>query len=99
MAKSLHSICRWTFNAGKGGFVPGVFEIVVILFVMMFGVVGILITVIPFWKICTKAGFPGPLALLMLVPVANIILPFYIAFAEWPALRQAGGAPPARDFT
>jgi xylose isomerase len=21
--KSLHSICRWTFNAGKGGFVPG----------------------------------------------------------------------------
>ena len=22
MAKSLHSICRWTFNPGKGGFVP-----------------------------------------------------------------------------
>jgi xylose isomerase len=21
--KSLHSICRWTFNSGKGGFVPG----------------------------------------------------------------------------
>ena len=21
--ESLHSICRWTFNAGKGGFVPG----------------------------------------------------------------------------
>jgi len=21
--KSLHSVCRWTFNAGKGGFVPG----------------------------------------------------------------------------
>jgi xylose isomerase len=21
--KSLHSLCRWTFNAGKGGFVPG----------------------------------------------------------------------------
>jgi len=20
--KSLHSICRWTFNAGKGGFTP-----------------------------------------------------------------------------
>ncbi len=31
----------------------------------------------------------------MLVPVANIILPFYIAFADWPALRQvqAGQAP------
>jgi len=23
MTKSLHSICRWTFNPGKGGFVPG----------------------------------------------------------------------------
>ncbi|UCE05780.1 MAG: hypothetical protein JSW07_19650 [bacterium] len=23
MTKSLHSICRWTFNAGTGGFVPG----------------------------------------------------------------------------
>jgi xylose isomerase len=20
--KSLHSLCRWTFNPGKGGFVP-----------------------------------------------------------------------------
>jgi len=82
----------------EGHFVPGVFEMVVILFIMMFGVIGAVLTVIPFWKICTKAGFPGPLALLMLVPLANIILPFYIAFAEWPALRQGQGAPPARDF-
>ena len=22
MKKSMHSVCRWTFNAGKGGFVP-----------------------------------------------------------------------------
>ena len=21
--KTLHSVCRWTFNPGKGGFVPG----------------------------------------------------------------------------
>ncbi len=67
--------------------VPGVAEIGVILFVLLFGVLGALLTVIPFWKICTKAGFPGPLSLLMLVPIANIILPFYIAFAEWPVLE------------
>jgi len=83
----------------EGHFVPGIYEMVVILFVMMFAAIGALITVIPFWKICTKAGFPGPLALLMLVPIASVILLFYIAFAEWPALRQAGGAPPTRDFT
>ena len=67
--------------------VPGVAEIGVILFVLLFGVLGAVLTVIPFWKICTKAGFPGPLSLLMLVPIANIILPFYIAFAEWPVLE------------
>ena len=39
----------------EGGFVPGVAEIVVILFVMMFGMVGALLTVIPFWK---RLGIP-----------------------------------------
>ena len=71
-------------------------EIVPAVGIMMFFVVGfmvlvvnVLVTVLPFWKICSKAGFPGALSLLMLVPIANIILLFYIAFAEWPALRQA----------
>ena len=63
--------------------------VAVMLFVVFISViVGVLLTVIPFWKICTKAGFPGPLSLLMLVPVANIILPFYIAFADWPRIRE-----------
>lgn len=48
----------------------------------------VLITVLPFWKICTKAGFSGALSLLMLVPIANIILPFYLAFSDWPALKN-----------
>ena len=29
--------------------------------------------------------------LLMLVPIANIVLPFYIAFAQWPALKGTEG--------
>ncbi len=40
-----------------------------------------------FWRICEKAGFPGALGLLMLVPIANLILVIYLAFADWPALR------------
>ena len=58
--------------------------------VIVMAIIGGLLTVIPFWRILTKAGLPGPLALLMLVPVANIILPFYIAFTEWPVLRNRG---------
>ena len=60
-----------------------------LIFVFIFsGVIGAILTIIPFWKICSKAGFPGPLSLLMLVPIANIVLPFYIAFAQWPVLRD-----------
>jgi len=66
---------------------PGLAEVGFILIMLIASLVGALVTVIPFWKICSKAGFPGPLALLMLVPLANVILPFYIAFADWPALK------------
>ena len=59
----------------------GIAEIIVILFI---GVIFIL----PFWKIFTKAGFPGWLSLLLMLPIANIIILFYIAFAEWPALKK-----------
>ena len=73
---------------------PGTAEwLVIFLFVIPCAILGALITVVPFWRICTKAGFPGPLSLLMLVPFANIILPFYIAFADWPALRQEQAEP------
>jgi hypothetical protein len=73
---------------------PGITEMLVIfLFIIPFIILGALITVIPFWKICAKAGFPGALSLLMLVPIANVILPFYIAFADWPALRQRQAEP------
>ena len=66
---------------------PGVMELGVIALFCLMWVVGALVTVIPFWKICTKAGFAGALSLLMLVPIANVVLPFYIAFAQWPVLR------------
>lgn len=60
---------------------------IIFIVILLAGVVPLL-TIIPFWRICSKAGFPGPLALLMLIPIANIVLPFYIAFAQWPALKN-----------
>jgi len=68
--------------------IPGPAEFVVIIFMLFACIIGALLTVIPFWKICQKAGFPAPLSLLMLVPIANIVLPFYVAFAQWPALSS-----------
>jgi hypothetical protein len=62
---------------------PGIFELLIIL------VIGAVI-IVPFWRIFSKAGFPGALSLLMLVPLANLIMVFVLAFAEWPALRNKG---------
>lgn len=47
-----------------------------------------LVVVIPFWRICQKAGYPGILGLLSIVPIANIALIYFLAFARWPAHKS-----------
>jgi len=47
------------------------------------------LVILPYWKIFGKAGFASALSLLMLVPLANIIVLYYVAFAEWKP-RPAG---------
>ena len=52
------------------------------------------IVVVPFWRICQKAGYPGALGLLIVVPLANIVFLYYLAFASWPSQKApppAGG--------
>lgn len=50
--------------------------------------ISLFITLFPFWRIFSRAGYPGALAILMLIPLANIILLFFLALAEWPVLRE-----------
>lgn len=45
-----------------------------------------LLFVLPFWKIFGRAGFPPWLSILMIVPVLNIIMIYFVAFSEWPAM-------------
>ena len=40
------------------------------------------ITVVPFWPIFRKAGFPGALSLLLLVPGVNLILLYIVGFSR-----------------
>jgi hypothetical protein len=44
--------------------------------------------VLPFWCICKKAGYPPWYSLAVLVPPFNIAFLFFMAFSEWPVLRQ-----------
>ena len=45
------------------------------------------IYIVPMWVIVRKAGYPGALSLLMLVPVLNIIALWFFAFSNWPKTR------------
>ena len=40
----------------------------------------------PFWKIFAKAGFSPWLSLLVLIPLANLVVLYIVAFSRWPAL-------------
>ena len=58
-------------------------EIIRIVAGLIFLVVLLPVVIIPYWKIFSKAGFSGWLSLLMLVPLANLIVLYVVAFSEW----------------
>jgi len=43
----------------------------------------VILTILPFWKIFSEAGFSPWLSLLMLVPIINFLVLYYVAFAKW----------------
>jgi hypothetical protein len=61
-------------------------EILLIFAVVI--IIAIAFLLIPYWRIFKKAGFPGALSLLMLLPIVNVIMLYYLAFADWPSLKQ-----------
>ena len=48
----------------------------------------IILFIVAYWKIWSKAGFNGAWSLLMLVPLVNLIAFLYLAFAEWPIHKR-----------
>ena len=58
--------------------------IVVVLYLAI-----IVLFVVGYWKIWSKAGFNGAWSLLMLVPLVNLIAFLYLAFAEWPIHKKS----------
>jgi len=58
------------------------------IFIIFFALIITVIQIVAFCKIFSKAGFSWALGLLMLVPIANIVMFFFLAFADWPILRE-----------
>ena len=64
------------------------FLVLIIVLASFFGLIVVAIKTLIFCKIFSKAGYSWALGLLMLVPIANIIMPFVLAFADWPIQKQ-----------
>ena len=54
-----------------------------------FWLIGAIIAIIPFWRICDRVGLSPWLSLLLLIPLVNIIFVYYVAFTDWPSQRSA----------
>lgn len=46
------------------------------------------IYIIPMWKIFSRTGMSGALSLLMLIPLVNIIMLYYLGFGSWPVEEE-----------
>jgi hypothetical protein len=54
------------------------------LFIGIIAIVSIILAIVIWWRIFSKAGYSGALGLLMFVPIANLVMLLILAFAEWP---------------
>lgn len=52
------------------------------------------LVLVPMWRICVKAGYSGWLSLLVLIPIANLLLLYFLGFSEWPLERRSAPASP-----
>ena len=48
-----------------------------------FWLIGAIIVVIPFWRICERLGYSPWLSLLWVVPLLGIIYTYFLAFSAW----------------
>jgi hypothetical protein len=68
-----------------------VFPVFAGVFVLFAIFVALIVTVLMVWAYCrifSKAGYCWALGLLMFVPIANIIMPFVLAFGDWPIQKE-----------
>lgn len=62
---------------------------------LMLGIIMLILVAVvafPAGRICSRLGFSPWLGLIALVPVANVALLLFIAFAKWPAFPTPDGS-------
>ncbi|HEX8782868.1 MAG TPA: hypothetical protein VF764_05825 [Steroidobacteraceae bacterium] len=52
-----------------------------------FWLIGAIVVIIPFWRICQRVGYSPWLSLLMALPLVNLIFIYVLAFSNWPSQK------------
>ena len=76
-----------TVLEGPESCIPGVIAIFMVFVVL----ISLAVTALLMWAYCKivfKAGYHWAFGLLMLVPVANLIMPLILAFSDWPICKE-----------
>jgi len=63
-------------------------SIIIILAIAFIVLFFLALTIIVWWRIMGKTGYPGVLGLLMLVPIANLVMFLVLAFSTWPIEKE-----------
>lgn len=58
------------------------------LIVTVIALLGLILAIVIWWRIFSKAGYSGLLGLLMFVPLANLIVLLVLAFGTWPIEKE-----------
>lgn len=55
----------------------------------IWALIGIILVIVPLWRICSRAGFNPALSLLAIIPfVGFVIVAAVLGFADWPSLKN-----------
>jgi hypothetical protein len=60
-----------------------------LLVVLVIGAVSAIVVIWPAARICAKAGYSPWLGIAAAIPIANVLLLWFLALSEWPARRAA----------
>jgi uncharacterized membrane protein YhaH (DUF805 family) len=68
-------------------------------FFLLFGLAIVAFFIFIYWRIFTKAGLSGPLALLVLIPgIGPILVPCILAFSDWKVVPVAEAYPGLQPY-
>ena len=67
---------------------PGPAELLIILVILFFALLGMAVQVVAFCMIFRKTGYHWALGFLMVIPLAELVVPLILGFADWPIARK-----------